>query len=125
MRMVPVVQEVQVPNKTIYVSDEDLPVFKRAQELAGGSASAAISLALRRYVEAEEGREEGYDEVIVRVGVGVGRKVRFSAVLLAQWGRTVGSRVEEFTVYRTRSGKYAVHTKRSPDYTSEQETGDW
>jgi EXLDI family protein len=116
---------VQVPNKTIYVSDEDLPLLNRAKELAGGSLSAAISAALRRYVEAEEGREEGYDEVVLRVGVGVGRKVRFPAVLLAQWGRTVGSRVEEFSVYRTRSGRFAVHIKRSPEYTSEQETGDW
>jgi EXLDI family protein len=117
------VQEVQVPNKTIYVSDEDLPLFKRAQELAG-SASAAISMALRRYVEAEEGREEGYEEIVVRVGVGVGRKVRFLGVLLAQWGRA-GNRVEEFQVFRTRTGKFAVHTKRSPEYTSDHETGDW
>jgi EXLDI family protein len=126
MRIVHVVQEVLVPNKTIYVSDEDMPLFERARELAGGSLSAAIGTALRRYIEAEEAREEGYEEITVRVGVGVGRKVRFSGVLLVEWGRTAGGRVEEYKVYRTRSGKYAVHRSRGPEYSgSEQETGNW
>ncbi len=35
----------RMPNKTIYVSDADLPVFQRAQELTGGNLSAAISKA--------------------------------------------------------------------------------
>ena len=37
--------DVQVPNKTIYVSDGDLPLYQRAQELAGGNLSSAISRA--------------------------------------------------------------------------------
>lgn len=49
-----------MPNKTIYVSDDDLALYKRAQELAG-NLSQAISTALRRYVEMEEGRLEGFD----------------------------------------------------------------
>ena len=44
-----------MPNKTIYVSDGDLPVFQRAQELADGNLSQAISRALRRFVDVEEG----------------------------------------------------------------------
>ena len=75
-----------VPNKTIYVSDGDLPLYQRAQELAGGNLSAAIAAALRRYVDVEEGRREGFDEITVRVGVGPkGRKVRFTGVLLGEW----------------------------------------
>src|SRR4026208_1181372 len=57
-----------VPNKTIYVSEGDLPIYQRAQELAGDNLSAAIASALRRYVEVEEGRREGVDEIIVRGG---------------------------------------------------------
>jgi EXLDI family protein len=109
--------EVTMPNKTIYVSDDDLPVYKRAQELAG-NLSAAISAALRRYVEIEEGREEGFEEIIVKVGPGVGRRQRFTGVLLAEWGRSTSKKVETFRVYRTRHGRYAVHIERSPDYTS-------
>jgi EXLDI family protein len=105
-----------VPNKTIYVSDGDLSLYQRAQELAGGNLSAAISAALRRYVDVEEGRQEGYDEVIVRVGPGKGRKVRFTGVLLGEWVHTNFSRTETFRVYRGRKGKFVVHLERSPDY---------
>jgi EXLDI family protein len=104
-----------MPNKTIYVSDGDLPLYQRAQELAGGSLSAAITGALRRFVEVEEGRREGYDEITVRVGFGAGRKQRFSGVLLGEWGNSTKTRVEIFRVYRTRNGKFAVHVERSPD----------
>jgi len=105
-----------VPNKTIYVSDGDLPTYQRAQELAGDNLSAAIAAALRRYVEVEEGRREGYDEVIVRVGPGKGRKVRFTGVLLGEWTNTSSSRMEAFRVYRGRTGKYVLHVERSADY---------
>jgi EXLDI family protein len=102
-----------MPNKTIYVSDDDLPLFQRAQELAGGTLSATIAAALRRYVEVEEGRQQGYDDVVVRVGPGLGRKQRFSGVLLAEMERTGNERDETYRVYRTRSGKYVVHLERS------------
>ena len=109
--------DAQVPNKTIYVSDGDLPIYQRAQELAGDNLSAAISAALRRYVDVEEGRQEGFDEIIVRVGPGKGRKVRFTGVFLGEWVTTSHSRVETVRVYRGRTGKFVIHIDRSPDYT--------
>jgi EXLDI family protein len=115
--------DVQVPNKTIYVSDGDLPIYQRAQELAGDNLSAAIAAALRRYVDVEEGRRRGFDEIIVRVGPGKGRKVRFVGVLLGEWLNTSYSRVETFRVYRGRTGKYVLHIERSPDYTMVDEEG--
>jgi EXLDI family protein len=105
-----------VPNKTIYVSDGDLPLYQRAQELAGDNLSAAIAAALRRFVDIEEGREEGFDEIIVRAGPGKGRKVRFVGVFLGEWVTTSASRVETFRVYRGRTGKFVLHIERSPDY---------
>lgn len=107
-----------MPNKTIYVSDEDLPLYQRAQELAGGTLSAAISAALRRFVEVEEGRQQGYDEIVLRVGPGLGRKRRFSGVLLAEWTRSTNERTEVFRVYRSRSGKFVVHIERSEAHLS-------
>ena len=109
--------DVDVPNKTIYVSDGDMPLYRRAQELAGDNLSAAISAALRRYVDVEEGRREGFDEIIVRVGPGKGRKVRFTGILLGEWVNSSFSRVETFRVYRGRTGKFVLHVERSPDYT--------
>jgi EXLDI family protein len=106
-----------VPNKTIYVSDGDLPLFQRAQELAGDNLSAAISAALRRFVVVEEGRREGFDEIIVRVGPDKGRKVRFVGILLGEWVNSSFNRVETFRVYRGRTGKFVLHVERSPDFT--------
>jgi EXLDI family protein len=102
-----------MPNKTIYVSDDDLPLYQRAQELAGGTLSAAISAALRRFVEVEDGRKQGYDEIIVRVGPGLGRKQRFSGLLLAEMERSGNERTETYRVYQSRTGKFVVHLQRS------------
>lgn len=113
-----------MPNKTIYVSDDDLKVLQRAQELAG-SLSAAIVTALKRYVDTEEGRLEGYDEITVKVGPGPGRKQRFVGVLLGEWGRTVSNRTEIFKVYRSRTGKFVVHTEKSADYAWSGSEGGW
>ena len=117
-----------VPTKTVYVSDGDLPLYERAQELGGGNLSAAIASALRRYVDVEEGLREGFDEIIVRVGPKPGRKVRFTGVLLGEWVKTGPSRVETFRVYRGRTGKFVLHTERTPDYTvvdGEGKPGGW
>ncbi len=105
-----------VPNKTIYVSDGDLSLFQRAQELAGGNLSAAISNALRRYVDVQEGLREGFDEITVRVGLGSGRKVRFTGVLVGEWSDTSESRAVAYRVYRGRTGKYVLHVERSPEW---------
>jgi EXLDI family protein len=107
---------VAVPNKTIYVSDGDLSLYQRAQELAGGNLSAAIAKALRRWVDTTEGLNEGFDDVTVRVGLGGGRKVRFTGVLVGEWMDTEASRFERFRVFRGRTGKYVLHVERSPEY---------
>ncbi len=109
--------DADVPNKTIYVSDGDLAIYQRAQELAGGNLSSAIASALRRYVDIEEGRREGFNEITVRVGVGTGRKVRFSGVLLGEWVTSTSSRYEVYRVYRSRTGKFVVHTDRTAEWT--------
>ena len=114
-----------MPNKTIYVSDTDLGVAQRAQELAGGNLSAAISTALRRYVEAEEGRLEGWDEITVKVGRGkVRRKQRFTGMLLAEWGHATNSKVDTYRVYRSRRGHLVLWVDKSADWVGSG-SGDW
>jgi EXLDI family protein len=113
--------DADVPNKTIYVAEGDLPIYQRAQELAGGNLSAAITRALRRYVDIEEGRRDGYDEITVRLGPSAGRKgrkVRFSGVLLGEWANSSSSRFETYRVYRSRSGKFVLHVDRSAEWTA-------
>ena len=105
-----------MPNKTIYVADGDLKLFERAQKLAGGNLSAAIVKALKRYVETAEGLKEGYEEITVKVGIGSGRKVRFTAVLVGEWMDTIDNRAERYRVFRGRTGKYVLHVEREPSY---------
>ncbi|MGN2635264.1 EXLDI protein [Nocardia takedensis] len=102
-----------MPNKTIYVSDEDLPLFQRAQELVGGNLSGAVTTALRRFIELEEGRHEGFEEVVLRVGHNGVRQVRFSGALLGEWNDQNETRIEHVRVFRTRKGKIALHAQYS------------
>ena len=105
-----------MPNKTIYVSDADLPLFQRAQELAGGNLSQAISRGLRHLVELEEGRLEGFEEITVHVGTGKVRRQRFMGVLLVEWAHSSKERTEQFHVYLSRTGKIVLHVERSPEW---------
>ena len=101
-----------MPNRTIYVSDDDQPLYQRAQELSGGNLSGAISSALKRYVEAEDARHAGFDEVIVKVGFGGGHKVRFNAVLLGEWFKSDGEKFVHYRVYRG-AKKFALHIEHT------------
>lgn len=108
-----------MPNKTIYVADSDLPVFERAQELAGENLSATIAGALRRFVEAEEARERGFQEFRLMVGARkaysvkrfIGRELARRRARDEQTGR-----VTSHTVFQTARGRFALYTQSSPDW---------
>jgi hypothetical protein len=119
--------ETPMPNKTIYVSDDDLPLYERAQALAGGNLSAAVSRALRQFVDTQEAREGGFQQVTVQVGSGRDRREqRFSGVLLGEWRHpTAERRIERFRVYRTPKGKFALHTSRMPDWAAWSDPETW
>ncbi|MEO8609414.1 MAG: EXLDI protein [Chloroflexota bacterium] len=111
-----------MPNKTIYVSDDDLPLFERAQELAGANLSSAIVKALRRFIELEEARQRGLDEIIVLVGTtGAHKQKRFMGTRLARWfqKRSNGKGVEVLNVYHTAGKRFALHTRILPDWKEE------
>lgn len=104
-----------MPNKTIYISDADLPIFERAQELLGGSLSAAITQALRRLVEERAKSALGMHEVEVKVGKIAYTYKRFTGRLVAK-GRIRDRKAPPtvFEVYQTAKGKLAVYTKVAP-----------
>ncbi|GAB2648866.1 EXLDI protein [Nocardia goodfellowii] len=116
-----------MPNKTIYVSDDDLPLFARAQELVGGNLSGAVTTALRRFIELEEGRQEGYEEVVLEVGHGGVRQVRFSGTLLGETRDWDESMQSHYRVYRSRKGKYVMHAHLADwtEYPAGGESGNW
>jgi EXLDI family protein len=111
-----------VPNKTIYVSDGDMPLYQRAQELGGGNLSAAIASALRRFVEVEESKSDGFSDIVVRVGLEKGRKVRFVGVLVGELLDS-SSGPKYYHVYRGRTGKYVLHVEREAQFTATDSQG--
>ncbi len=111
-----------MPNKTIYVSDDDLSLFERAQELAGANLSSAIVRALRRFIELEEARQHGLDEITVLVGTAnIHKQKRFMGTRLARWiqKRAKGKGIEILNVYRTAGKRFALHTRTMPDWKEE------
>jgi len=108
-----------LPNKTIYVSDDDLPLFERAQELSGANLSSAIVRALRRFIDLEEARQHGLDEITVLVGTaGAHKQKRFMGTRLARWlqNRAKGKGIEILNVYHTAGKRFALHTRTMPDW---------
>lgn len=105
-----------MPNKTIYVTDADLPVFEKAQALAGGNLSAAIAQAIHRYV-ADAPPEPGIVTVVVSEGSNTAQK-RFEGQFLAQHKVLTpdGTRAVTYRVYRTAKGRYAVWSRTAPNW---------
>jgi hypothetical protein len=55
-------------NKTIYIRDEDTPLWDRAKELAGEKLAPVIVDGLRKYVaqrEAEEAAARGFERIVL------------------------------------------------------------
>lgn len=108
-----------MPNKTFYVADDDVALFARAQELAGGNLSAAITTAIRRYVETREANMRGLSEITVEVGPpDARRRKRFVGVRVARWRhRSSEGRMETYAVYRTAKDRLAVHIRQDHGFT--------
>jgi len=108
-----------VPNKTIYVSDDDLALFERAQELSGANLSSAIVQALRRFINVEEARQRGFDEITIMVNdTGVPRQKRFLGSRLVRWLQPTPDKTgtEILNVYRTAGNRFALHKRSVPDW---------
>ena len=108
-----------MPTKTIYVADADLPIFDRAQALAGDNLSATIVQALRRFVQARDPAQGTFAEIAVQVGDnGTYVTRRFYGRALAR--RQIRDRERSLatvqTVYETAKSHFALHTATRPDW---------
>ena len=107
-----------MPNRTIYVADSDVPLFEKAQKLAGGNLSATITEALRRFVESQETKSSGFEEITVEVGKVAHFHKRFQGRLLAK-GRVFelnDTRKVSYNVYLTPKGNLAVYVRNTPNW---------
>jgi EXLDI family protein len=109
-----------MPNKTIYVADADLPLYEKAQALAGGNLSAAIASALKSYVALAG--EEGGEIVVTVTEDGAQTKKRFRGKLVVELRvRTPdGAQSVSYRVYQTEKGRYAVWSRTGPNWTGTQ-----
>jgi EXLDI family protein len=125
-----------MPNRTIYVADADLPIFEKAQKLAGDNLSAAIAQALHYFVEKEEAKRSGFEEITVKVGKGLPYLTKqFRGRLLAKRRIRVqnATRLLTLVVYQTAKGRFAVYSKNTANWSdwskssklSKGSHGDW
>lgn len=101
-----------MPNKTIYVSEQDVTLFEKAKEIAGEALSSVISIALREYVAKHEKKAQGMKEISVRIGKSEAeREVRFVGVESGKWQGFDDSKEwwMQATIYRTQKSNWAVH----------------
>lgn len=108
-----------MPNRTIYIADADVPLYEKAQKLAGDNLSAAIAHALRAFVEREEARQSGYEDITVKVGKGHPYiQQQFRGRLLAKRHIKLANvmRILIMNVYQTAKGRFAVYTRNQPNW---------
>ena len=108
-----------MPNKTIYIADADVPLYEKAQRLAGDNLSAAIAHALRVFVEREEARQSGYEDITIKVGKGHPYiQQQFRGRLLAKRHIKIANeaRILIMNVYQTAKGRFAVYTRNQPNW---------
>jgi EXLDI family protein len=111
--------EATMPNRTIYVADADMPIFEKAQQLAGDNLSATIVQALRRFVETEEAKASGYQEITVAVGKGrpyVQKKFRGRSLAKRRMNMGDKARALILEVYQTAQGRFAVYARDMPNW---------
>jgi len=113
-----------MPNKTIYVRDEDVSLFEEAEKLGGDSLSSIIAEALRRFVAVKRAEVQGMQEYTLPVGVLCSqgdddiRQIRFVGRKLAEadvyHGQTNDRRDRGtvYQIYQTKAGRVLVWWKR-------------
>ena len=108
-----------MPNRTIYIADADVQLYEKAQKLAGDNLSAAIAHALRAFVEREEARQSGFEDITIKVGKGHPYiQQQFRGRLLAKRHIKLANemRILIMNVYQTAKGRFAVYTRNQPSW---------
>lgn len=103
-----------MPTKTIYVSQNDEPVFEEAQRISGDALSSVIVRALREYVTKFNDYQKGMKEIKIKVGSrGFEREQRFIGSKAGKWNGFSDDKDwwMEAEIFSTQKGNWAVHLK--------------
>lgn len=101
-----------MPNKTIYVSENDVSLFEEAKNIAGEALSSVISRALREYVSKNQKKSQGMEEIAVLVGTPKAeREKRFVGALVNEWKGFSDDKEwwMSASIYQTQKGNWAVY----------------
>ena len=100
-----------MPTKTIYVSEQDAPIFEEVKALAGETISSVIVRALREFLARQRQKESGLKEITVRTGSRSSeQEQRFYGSKVGDWRGFSDNREwwMEAQVYRTQKDNWAV-----------------
>ena len=118
-------------NKTLYIRDEDAPLWDRARELSRDKLSPVLVDALRRFVDEKEARAKGFDRIVVNYDDSADHDLPRAKAFYGRWiinrdePLRVGRRfeghkyVEVSAVAETAKGSVVVYTY------NENEHGSW
>lgn len=107
-------------NKTIYIRDEDIPIWDRAKELAGEKLAPVIMDGLRDYIarkEAEELTAKGFERIQVSFYDGDANGMRKSRAFYGKWifpvskpldGSTSDDYSQYYAVAMTAKGAFVI-----------------
>jgi EXLDI family protein len=107
-----------MPNKTIYVSNEDQNLYDRAQALAGDNLSSVIVRALKEFISRTESQKKGLKEIVVQVGTkGFQQEKRFNGREVIKW-QGAGDNEDWYTarVFKTAKQQWAVELTKQPNF---------
>ena len=100
-----------MPTKTIYVSEQDAPVFEEARTIAGETLSSIIVRALREFLASQRQKESGMKEISIRTGSNESEQLqRFFGIKIGDW-RGFSDDQEwwmQAQVYRTQKDNWAI-----------------
>ncbi len=105
-----------MPNKTIYVSENDVSLFEEAKTIAGEALSSVIARALREYVSRHAEKEKGMKEISVKVGShNSQREQRFVGQEIGEWSGFSDDKVwlMNAKIYQTQKGNWAILLRHS------------
>lgn len=100
-----------MPNKTIYVSENDVPLFEEAKHIAGEALSSVISRALREFVARHQEKAHGMKEISVKIGRHSSqREQRFVGQEVGKWSGFSDDKVWwlDAKIYRTQKENWAI-----------------
>lgn len=113
-----------MPNRNVYVAEDDVSLFTEASEIAGG-LSAAVAEALRDYMKKHQRAGAGYEEIELALRTdGVDHRVAFMGRRLVRVSQPAPEGIRIDTVYQTAKNQLAVATKiqrKLPDWAASQE----